>query len=487
MMFVTTEAVLVILFLSFLPRQASTFLLRKHSSRSSSKTCRYLAGTPKLQQDFKDSDELPILEVSCADGAFPPDELFQVWGKQPLILRQAFCDSESQDSWPSWHGILDLASEDEVGMDSARMITHIPDKLESFDVQIGPIQDCDIDRMSKNGRKWTVLVNDVEHYIPSLNDWMNRKFGFLPRWRRDDAQVSVACQGGGIGPHVDNYDVFLVQGKGERLWRVGKHKLSHIEEAHSLVPDLSVRILNGVFATEDLVLVPGDVLYLPPRTIHWGIANTDNCMTVSVGCRAPSASEIISRIAEKMTESLSEEVNGRFTEESLKPPTFPTISTDVKEKMKHLVKDALDSFFDDDETWDSIVGSSMTEPKRYIEEFLVRYDEAGDEYISEWGSSAGVVLDNVLGGKGGLFVKEGVSIATSEVKTSDGTIESRLHAFGVSHKVSCSLDSKNKAILTKIERGEMLDSGSMEAMVPEIRHIIVDMIDKGILYAYEKI
>ena len=114
----------------------------------------------------------------------------------------------------------------------------------------------------------TLVVNDVDRWIPSVSDWMDVNFDFLPRWRRDDAQVSLAKEFGGIGPHVDNYDVFLIQVSGSREWEVGLDTISVQDEFANLVGESEVRILNITVPSIKFHLKAGDCLYLPPRYMH---------------------------------------------------------------------------------------------------------------------------------------------------------------------------------------------------------------------------
>ena len=165
--------------------------------------------------------------------------------------------------------------------------------LESDPAHTGTDMDTDTDAHIGGGecgenRKWTVIVNDVNHFVPSLFEWIMDNFAMVPQWRRDNGQISLSNQGGGIGAHVDDYDVYLIQMSRRRQWDVGNRVISTKEELEGLIP-LDVRILN--FWDEEVeeglvqsfVLEPGDALYLPPRFGHRGTALTDKCMTISVG------------------------------------------------------------------------------------------------------------------------------------------------------------------------------------------------------------
>ena len=133
---------------------------------------------------------------------------------------------------------------------------------------------------SKKRRRKTLVVNDIDRYYPPLADWICTTFHFIPNWRKDDGQISLAERNGGIGPHVDNYDVFLIQMSGTRVWQVGREELSVQKERNALIDGLDVRILkNWGLASrdrqdleeepcekmEEWIVHPGDLLYLPPR------------------------------------------------------------------------------------------------------------------------------------------------------------------------------------------------------------------------------
>ncbi len=141
----------------------------------------------------------------------------------------------------------------------------------------GPLRSLDLARVRQE--RFTFLVQGVEQHLPAAWDLLAR-FSFLPWARIDDLMISWASPGGGVGPHVDDYDVFLLQGPGRRRWQIGA------PTGWSLDPDEDLRILKNFVATDDWTLAPGDMLYLPPGVPHWGTA-VDECMTYSIGFLAP--------------------------------------------------------------------------------------------------------------------------------------------------------------------------------------------------------
>jgi 50S ribosomal protein L16 3-hydroxylase len=138
----------------------------------------------------------------------------------------------------------------------------------------------------------------VDHYIPEVAE-LRKLVDFIPSWRVDDVMASYAVDGGSVGPHYDNYDVFLLQGEGERLWRLGQF----CDATSNMLPNENLRILDHFEQTEEYLLHPGDMLYVPPGIAHWGIAQGE-CTTFSIGFRAPRINEMVSRWADHLLEQL---------------------------------------------------------------------------------------------------------------------------------------------------------------------------------------
>jgi ribosomal protein L16 Arg81 hydroxylase len=305
---------------------------------------------------------------------------------------------------------------------------------------------------NKNNTARTLLVNDVDRWFPKLSRWMDRRFNnaadgagsVLPaRWRRDDAQISLSYKSGGIGPHVDDYDVFLIQVEGERTWdilwdddsdEIVSPFVSIQDETDCILPESSVngvRILNVTklqalqqqryghkTATKltRLHLRPGDCLYLPPRVLHCGTAissesSNGGCMTLSVGCRAPSALELVDGLSDLMkkaattttddkatatmtpklsTDKALQSFHKRYTNAEVNSddengnkgndyhyfedtnnaliPSSSWLSPKVKKEMKNLILDAVRTALDDDENiLDPLVGKFVTRSNRLEE------------------------------------------------------------------------------------------------------------------------
>jgi len=202
----------------------------------------------------------------------PAAFLRDYWQKRPLVVRQAI---------PGFAGILDrdqllgLATRAEA---TSRLVLEHPRRRSRWERHDGPFGGLDAGMLPD--RRWTLLVHGVESLVPGGWELLGR-FGFIPMARIDDLMVSYAADGGGVGPHDDRYDVFLLQGPGRRRWRV-MHRGDRSVDANA-----AIRVLSRFVADEEWLLEPGDMLYLPPGVAHWGVAEGP-CFTYSIGFLAPS-------------------------------------------------------------------------------------------------------------------------------------------------------------------------------------------------------
>jgi 50S ribosomal protein L16 3-hydroxylase len=211
----------------------------------------------------------------------PPDidaETFlrDYWQRRPLLMRAALPPSDFALTPDELAG---LSCEPE--FESRLIIERAP---AVWELRHGPFTESDFAALPET--QWTLLVQDVDKFLPEVAALLDR-FDFVPGWRVDDIMISYASDKGGVGPHTDAYDVFLMQGMGRRRWRLSYRPYTE----QDLIPGLEQRILTHFEADEEWTLEPGDILYLPPGIAHWGIAEGD-CMTYSLGFRAPSQREI---------------------------------------------------------------------------------------------------------------------------------------------------------------------------------------------------
>lgn len=211
----------------------------------------------------------------------------EYWQKKPLLVRQAFPGIEPPVSTTQ---IKKLAKSDEV---QSRLIWQDQGQ---WKLKHGPL----LRLPSSNQEGWTLLVQSLDIHDDTAAALLHR-FNFVPSARLDDLMVSVATLGGGVGPHFDSYDVFLIQAQGTRRWRFGQQR------DLTLIENLPLKILRNFTPEEDFVLEPGDMLYLPPQAAHDGVALTNDCMTLSVGFRAPDAATL----AQGMLEAAAEQIAAR--------------------------------------------------------------------------------------------------------------------------------------------------------------------------------
>ncbi|TNH07789.1 ribosomal protein uL16 3-hydroxylase [Testudinibacter sp. TR-2022] len=210
--------------------------------------------------------------------------LAQYWQKKPLLIKNGLPQIvgllEPQD-------IIDLAQQDDV---TARLLKteQDPQGEERWTLKTSPLNKKDF---SKLPPQWSVLVQNLEQWSPELGElW--QAFGFIPQWQRDDIMVSYAPQGGSVGRHYDEYDVFLVQAYGHRRWQLGKW----CDPSTEFKPNQPIRIFDEMGdLLLDEVMAPGDVLYVPSRLSHYGVAQ-DDCLTVSFGLRYPNLGDLIDNI-----------------------------------------------------------------------------------------------------------------------------------------------------------------------------------------------
>lgn len=305
--------------------------------------------------------------VSTLPGGMPAEEFLRdYWQKKPLLIRQAFPDFESPLSADELAG---LSLEEEV--ESRLVLEH---GTTPWELRRGPFTEQDYSALPK--RDWTLLVQAVDQFVPEVADILSA-FRFLPSWRVDDLMISFAAPGGSVGPHFDNYDVFLLQTQGRRRWKTGQ--LCGSDSPLLEHPDL--RILSQFEQQDEWVLEPGDMLYLPPRLAHYGIAE-DECMTWSVGFRAPSHADVLTHFTDFLAQYLADEQ--RYTDAGLSLPADPAqIDDQTVDRLQSLILQLVQ----DREALGTWFGRHMTEP-RYPE--LIQAQEADPQLLGE-------LLDNGYG------------------------------------------------------------------------------------------
>jgi 50S ribosomal protein L16 3-hydroxylase len=225
------------------------------------------------------------------------------WQRRPLVVRGAFAPFEDPMTPAE---VLALA-----GDEAARSRLVRRRGVARWTLEHGPFSRARLKQLPR--RDWTVLVQDTNHFSARAERLL-AEFDFIPHARVDDLMVSYAVPGGGVGPHVDSYDVFLLQGHGRRRWQVSR------QADTAFVPGLDLRILARFEPEEEWVLGPGDMLYLPPNVSHHGIAETE-CLTWSVGFRAPSDAELIRGFLDFLHDGVS--APGQYADAGARPTRHP--------------------------------------------------------------------------------------------------------------------------------------------------------------------
>ena len=248
-------------------------------------------------QDNKPFTEADYSLQTLLGGMSVEKFLAEHWHKKPLLVRQAL---PNFGDWLDRDSLSELACQDN---SEGRLVQF---KRGQCQLEFGPFEAEALAALPK--KNWSLLVSGVNHLMPE-GDWLLHRFDFIPAARLDDLMVSFAPPGGGVGPHFDSYDVFLIQGQGRRRWEISA------QDDLTVVEGAPLRILREFRVDETWELEPGDMLYLPPQLAHNGVALTD-CMTWSIGFRAPKAEEIVNQFLTYLQDKL--ELPGMYSDPTLK-------------------------------------------------------------------------------------------------------------------------------------------------------------------------
>lgn len=264
------------------------------------------------------------------------------WQKKPLLARQAL---PRYGALATRDALFALAGRDDV---QSRIVSR---QRGRWEVAGGPFSKRQLARMP--ARDWTLLVQGVNHVLPAAQDLLH-EFAFIPYARLDDVMVSYAPPGGGVGPHFDSYDVFLLQLAGTRRWRISS------QADLALIENAPIKVLRNFRPAREWLLAPGDVLYLPPHCAHDGVA-VDHCLTASVGFRAPSVQELSVRFLEFLQDELV--LEGVYRDPDLQVQRRPArIGSDMLQKIRRMLN-RIDWRSDDILRF---LGQYLTEPKTHV-------------------------------------------------------------------------------------------------------------------------
>ena len=283
---------------------------------------------------------LPELSTPLLGGLSPAQFMRRYWQKKPLLIRQAIPGFQP---FVGRQALFAMAADEAV---ESRVIVHQP---KGWTLKHGPVARTSLPPLKQ--KRWTVLVQGVDLHNDAAHNLLKR-FRFVPDARLDDLMISWASDGGGVGPHFDSYDVFLLQASGQRRWRIGRQK------DLSLVPNVPLKILSNFEPEEEHLLNPGDMLYLPPRWAHDGVAEGDDCMTYSIGFRVPQRGGLAGELLQRMADEFEDSTLYR-------DPQQPATATPaaMPPALEAFAMEGLERLLQERQSLACALGEVMTEPK----------------------------------------------------------------------------------------------------------------------------
>jgi 50S ribosomal protein L16 3-hydroxylase len=283
--------------------------------------------------------------LTLLGGLSPEQFMRRHWQKKPLLIRQAI---PGMKPLIERSPLLAMVESEEV---ESRLIVR---QGAQWTLKKGPMDRKRLPSLKTSN--WTVLVQGVDLHHDAVHSLL-QQFRFVPDARLDDLMISFATEGGGVGPHFDSYDVFLLQAQGQRKWRIGKPPRYELQEG---VP---LKILKDFKPEAEFVLNPGDMLYLPPGYAHDGVA-VGECMTYSVGFRVPRSAELASELLMGLSEEMAE-AQGSVSDGLYQDPhqdaaiQDASVPKDLQEFAARSVAKALKA----PQILNCLLGESLTEPK----------------------------------------------------------------------------------------------------------------------------
>lgn len=292
------------------------------------------------QAPHSSAAETPDTPRTMLGGLSPAQFMRRYWQKKPLLIRNAF---PGFTPFVNRQALFAMAADEVV---ESRMIVH---KASGWTLRHGPFARTVFPPLKQP--RWTLLVQGVDLHLDAGRALLER-FRFVPDARLDDLMISWASDGGGVGPHFDSYDVFLLQASGQRHWRIGRQK------DLSLEPDVPLKILSNFEPEEEHLLNLGDMLYLPPRWAHDGVAVGDDCMTYSIGFRVPQRGGLAGELLQRMADDFDDTTLYRDPDQAATdtPAAMP-------QALEAFAADALQRLLAERESLACALGEVMTEPK----------------------------------------------------------------------------------------------------------------------------
>lgn len=279
---------------------------------------------------------LPLL-----GGLTPEQFMRRHWQRKPLLVRHAV---PGMQPLLARQALFALAAREEV---ESRLVAQ---ERGTWRLRRGPLARRALPPVARPG--WTLLVQGVDLHEPAAHALL-RRFDFIPAVRLDDLMISWASDGGGVGPHFDSYDVFLLQAQGRRRWRIGR------QADLTLRDDVPLKVLARFEPEEEHVLEPGDMLYLPPRWAHDGVAMGE-CQTCSIGFRAPARGELARELLQRLADDAAELGEQLYRDAGQGATATPGA---IPQALGGFARDALAAALKDPHALDRALGEYLTEPK----------------------------------------------------------------------------------------------------------------------------
>lgn len=386
--------------------------------------------------------------LSFLGGLTAEEFLTEYWQKKPLFVKNAFPDFE------------DPLSADEIA--GLAFESFIPSRFifeeggeRPWQFKMGPATEEDFATLKD--KKWMLVINDVEKNLPELKA-VTAPFHFIPNWRLDDLQVSLGEDGGNVGAHWDDYDVFLIQGMGQKKWQISYAPVSEDD----FMKGVDIRLIENFKADEEWIVEPGDMLYLPPKIGHYGV-NIGRSVTWSVGFRAPKHQEMFRDFIEMKFDNMAEDA--RFSDPELSvAQNYGELSDEALDKVVSILQEGLLTNRDEIAKW---FGAFMTEPKMFqapdlLEEKITSSDIL--EFLEEGGA---------------LEVHPGLTLIHRQIGA-----QYYLFAGGKSYP----LPEEQSALIQTIVNAEFLEFEDLEAFISEEESIafITTLVNEGILIVEEE-
>jgi len=284
--------------------------------------------------------------LTLLGGISPARFMRQYWQKKPLLIRQAV---PGMQPLLARAALFAMAAQDDV---ESRLITRAASGS-AWRLRHGPFVRAAIPKLSQPG--WTLLVQGLDLHLDAAHALLEQ-FAFVPRARLDDLMVSFATDGGGVGPHFDSYDVFLLQAQGQRRWRIGRQKDLTLQR------DVPLKILQDFQPEQEWLLEAGDMLYLPPRYAHDGVAQGE-CMTYSIGFRAPAHGELAQDLLQRLADVAGDATGARYADRGEQATVRAGA---IPPALQEFARHALEKSLRDPQALLRAMGESLSEPKAHV-------------------------------------------------------------------------------------------------------------------------